>query len=72
MVRVIADTSRHAGHADILREQLDGATGERPGATSLPSADPAWWAAHRDRLERASREAAGRDTTDGPGSRATS
>ncbi len=72
VVRVIADTSRHAGHADILREQLDGATGELPGATSLPSADPAWWAAHRDRLEWAAQEAAGRDTTDGPGTRATS
>ncbi|MEV5248124.1 DinB family protein [Streptomyces werraensis] len=71
VVRVIADTSRHAGHADILREQLDGATGERPGADSLPSADPAWWTAYRDRLERAAREAAGQRTADGPGTRAT-
>ncbi|KEG41472.1 DinB family protein [Streptomyces althioticus] len=71
VVRVIADTSRHAGHADILRERLDGATGERPGATSLPAADPTWWAAYRDRLERAAREAAGEDTPDGPGTRAT-
>ncbi|MFI9417638.1 DinB family protein [Streptomyces werraensis] len=70
VVRVIADTSRHAGHADILREQLDGATGERPGADSLPSADPAWWTAYRDRLERAAREAAGQRTADGPGTRA--
>lgn len=72
VVRVIADTSRHAGHADILREQLDGATGERPGATSIPSDDPAWWAAYRDKLERAARaprEAAG--PGDGPGSHAT-
>ncbi|MET8897561.1 DinB family protein [Streptomyces albogriseolus] len=83
VVRVIADTSRHAGHADILREQLDGATGERPGATSLPSADPVWWAAYRDRLERAAREApgpgrdaghrdgAGPGEGTGPGTRAT-
>jgi uncharacterized damage-inducible protein DinB len=27
MVHVIEDTARHAGHADILREQLDGQTG---------------------------------------------
>jgi Protein of unknown function (DUF664) len=27
MVHVLSDTTRHAGHADILREQLDGATG---------------------------------------------
>ncbi|MGA5417281.1 DinB family protein [Streptomyces pseudogriseolus] len=66
VVRVIADTSRHAGHADILREHLDGATGERPGATSLPSADPAWWAAYRARLERAAREAAERKGDTGP------
>jgi uncharacterized damage-inducible protein DinB len=28
MVHMIEETGRHAGHADILREQLDGATGE--------------------------------------------
>ncbi|MEU4010633.1 DinB family protein [Streptomyces pseudogriseolus] len=66
VVRVIADTGRHAGHADILREHLDGATGERPGATSLPAADPAWWAAYRARLERAAREAAEREGDTGP------
>lgn len=27
MVHVLGDTTRHAGHADILREQLDGRTG---------------------------------------------
>ena len=26
LVHVISDTTRHAGHADILREQIDGAT----------------------------------------------
>jgi hypothetical protein len=26
-VHMIEETARHAGHADILREQLDGATG---------------------------------------------
>jgi len=25
---MIEETARHVGHADILREQLDGATGE--------------------------------------------
>ena len=28
LVHRVAETARHAGHADILREQLDGATGE--------------------------------------------
>jgi hypothetical protein len=27
MVHILNDTTRHAGHADILREQLDGRTG---------------------------------------------
>ncbi|SDJ19408.1 Protein of unknown function [Lentzea albidocapillata subsp. violacea] len=28
LVHLVTETARHAGHADILREQLDGATGE--------------------------------------------
>ena len=28
LVHVLTETARHAGHADILREQIDGATGE--------------------------------------------
>ena len=27
MAHVLRETSRHAGHADILREMIDGATG---------------------------------------------
>lgn len=55
MVHVLTETSRHAGHADILREQLDGATGVGPGATS--DRDDADWAAHRARVEEAARAA---------------
>jgi hypothetical protein len=40
MVHVIADTQRHAGHADIIRELLDGATGMLPGADNLHIHDP--------------------------------
>jgi hypothetical protein len=57
MVRVIADTHRHAGHADILRELMDGAAGMNQGNDSMASQDPAWWEAYRERLERAAREA---------------
>ncbi|MFG3498608.1 DinB family protein [Streptomyces sp. NPDC047928] len=60
VVRVIADTHRHAGHADIVRELLDGAVGMNEGNDSVPPGDAAWWANHRDRLERVAREA-GRD-----------
>ena len=35
MVHVLSDTTRHAGHADILREQLDGAVRMLPGSPPL-------------------------------------
>ncbi|MEV6106687.1 DinB family protein [Streptomyces sp. NPDC051940] len=60
LVRVVADTQRHAGHADILRELIDGAVGMDETNTSTPEADAAWWADYRDRLERAAREAGGK------------
>ncbi len=60
LVRVIADTHRHAGHADILRESIDGAAGMWEGNDAMPSGDRSWWDSHRSRLERVAREA-GRD-----------
>jgi hypothetical protein len=59
---MIEETGRHAGHADILRELIDGGVGQRAGDPNLPSDDDAWWAAHRERLERAAAEAGGADT----------
>jgi hypothetical protein len=41
MVHLIVDLQRHAGHADILREQVDGATGLLRDASNLP-ADADW------------------------------
>ncbi|GHH90895.1 DinB family protein [Streptomyces capillispiralis] len=61
VVRVIADNQRHAGHADILRELMDGTVGMNRSNTALASDDPAWWESYRSRLERAAREAADRD-----------
>ncbi|MFB0629589.1 DinB family protein [Streptomyces sp. AB3(2024)] len=57
LVHMIAETDRHAGHADVLRELIDGTTGLRTGSESLPERDAAWWEAHRARVERAAREA---------------
>ncbi|NKE61470.1 DinB family protein [Lentzea sp. PSKA42] len=57
LVHMIAETNRHAGHADILREGLDGEAGLREGGTNLPEQD---WAAYRERVEKAAREAADR------------
>lgn len=35
LVHVIADLQRHAGHADILREEVDGSVGLQPGNTNI-------------------------------------
>jgi uncharacterized damage-inducible protein DinB len=56
LVHMIAETNRHAGHADIVRELIDGAAGLLPGRDSLPPADAAWWATYHDRLDRIARE----------------
>lgn len=58
LVHVIADTNRHAGHADIVRELIDGGVGLRAGNSNMPPGDSATWQAYRDKLERAAREAA--------------
>ena len=58
LVLVTAETNRHAGHADIVREFIDGAVGLTAGRTSLPQGDGAWWRAYRARVERAAQEAA--------------
>ncbi|MET9022414.1 DUF664 domain-containing protein [Actinopolymorpha sp. NPDC004070] len=57
LVRVIADTHRHAGHADILRELLDGSVGMNEDNDSMAQRDPAWWAAHRSNLELTAKQA---------------
>lgn len=36
LVHVIAETHRHAGHADIVRELIDGAVGRRDGVDEMP------------------------------------
>lgn len=60
LVRVIAETNRHAGHADIVRELIDGAAGLLADDDHLPSGDPAWWEDYRDKLERVAQEASNR------------
>ncbi|HEU4426014.1 MAG TPA: DinB family protein [Pilimelia sp.] len=57
LVHMIAETNRHAGHADVVRELIDGAVGLRDGNDNMPPVDRAWWEGYRDRLERAAREA---------------
>ncbi|MFI5866538.1 DinB family protein [Streptomyces sp. NPDC051546] len=56
MTHVLGETVRHAGHADILREGLDGRTG--PRAEHEQQIDEDARAAHRAKIERAARSAA--------------
>ena len=48
IVHVIYDLARHAGHADIMREQHDGAIGWQRGNTNLP--DDYDWPAYVTKL----------------------
>ncbi|WP_411698317.1 DinB family protein [Conyzicola sp.] len=57
LVHMIAETHRHAGHADIVRELIDGAAGLRANNSNLPEAQREWWDGYRDRLETVAREA---------------
>jgi hypothetical protein len=55
MVHVLSDTTRHAGHADILREQLDGSTGV--AAWQKEPIDTAAREAHCAKIEQAAKAA---------------
>ncbi|MEV4098232.1 DinB family protein [Streptosporangium saharense] len=57
LVHVVTETNRHAGHADIVRELIDGAAGLRAERDNMVPGDRTWWAGYRDRLERVAREA---------------
>ncbi len=57
LVHMIAETHRHAGHADIVRELIDGVVGLRGVNDSMALGAMEWWESYRDRLERAARAA---------------
>jgi uncharacterized damage-inducible protein DinB len=57
LVHMIAETHRHAGHADVVRESIDGAAGLRADNSNLFEGDAAWWSGYRDRVEAAARAA---------------
>jgi uncharacterized damage-inducible protein DinB len=63
LVHTIAEAHRHAGHADIVRELVDGAAGLARGTELLPSTDPVHWEHRRTRLERVARQVGGRPPT---------
>lgn len=55
-VHMIAETHRHAGHADIVRELIDGNVGVRKDNDNMPEVDDEWWLAYRERLEAVASE----------------
>ena len=58
LVHTIQETARHAGHADIIREYIDGVVGLREGVSNMPpETDAAAWKQHCDKLERIARSA---------------
>lgn len=59
LIHMIAESHRHAGHADIVRELIDGTAGLRRGNGNLPAHDETWWKEYREQLEQAARSAQG-------------
>jgi uncharacterized damage-inducible protein DinB len=59
LLHMIAETHRHAGHADIVRELVDGVAGLREGNDNLAQGDRAWWHEYRSRVQRVAEDARG-------------
>ena len=57
LVHMIVETHRHAGHADVVRELIDGATGLRKDNDNMPTVDQAWWGTYWIRLEKTAQDA---------------
>lgn len=60
LVHLLNETNRHLGHADIIREQLDGAVGSTPTPTTTD------WSPHRAKVEQAARAAKACDAAPEP------
>ena len=58
LVHVVQEFARHVGHADIVRETIDGATGN--DNAHWTDEDPELWSTYRRRVEDAARDAAAR------------
>lgn len=62
LIHMIAETHRHAGHADIVRELIDGSVGLLEGTDNMPDVDDAWWASYRERLKNVASDVAERSS----------
>ena len=59
LVHMLEETAHHRGHADVVRELIDGAAGHRAGNSNLANEGAAQQAFY-DRAERAARQAGDR------------
>lgn len=57
MAARLVDSVRHAGHADIVREWLDGSVGLADGSLPQHGRDSSYWERRHARLEEAARAA---------------
>ncbi|MEX3100724.1 hypothetical protein DF268_10510 [Streptomyces sp. V2] len=57
MLHVTAETHRHAGHADIVRELIDGRVGMREANTNMDGGDTAWYEEYWQKLEASAKKA---------------
>lgn len=65
LVHVTTETNRHAGHADIIRELIDGAVGHRSEVDNMWAGDDAdYWPRLRQQIEDAARAAEGASGAD--------
>ncbi len=55
LVHVLVEFARHAGHADIVRELIDGSAGNNDG--NLPSQSDEEWAAYVAKVQKAAADA---------------
>lgn len=60
MLHMTAETNRHAGHADIVRELIDGSAGMRPTNDNMNGGDEGWYREYWNRLEDSAKEAQAR------------
>ncbi|MFC7492027.1 MULTISPECIES: DinB family protein [unclassified Knoellia] len=52
LVHLVAETNRHGGQLDIVRELIDGALGMRVDASNLPEGGPDYWETYRNRVQQ--------------------
>jgi len=56
LVHVIAETDRHTGHADIIRELIDGSVGAASDDDNMTPGDEESWRRYHDELEALAQE----------------